>query len=193
MNREIKFRVWDNVDYRSTPFTLQDLQDKTIQFTNDCKVLQYTGLKDKNGKEIYEGDIVRYYTTYRTTQTHTGDNIPNGSYTEPMEPGIKCTEGEVIFKDGMFQLDNVDGPSFGDGMETPLQWHIFEPTLEDIKESIRTDKDSKDIFDWFNDPEEGDLPYLITEVAKVKDEAELLEMLRGIEVIGDIYQNPDLL
>lgn len=58
MNREIKFRLWDNVDYMSTPFTLQDIQDKKIQFTSDCKIMQFAGLLDKNGKEIYEGDII---------------------------------------------------------------------------------------------------------------------------------------
>lgn len=56
--REIKFRAWDNVDYMSTPFTLQDLQLKKVQFTADCQIMQYTGMKDVGGKEIYEGDVV---------------------------------------------------------------------------------------------------------------------------------------
>jgi len=55
--REIKFRVWDNVDYMSTPFTLKDIQEVKIQFTSDCQVMQFTGLYDKNNTPIYEGDI----------------------------------------------------------------------------------------------------------------------------------------
>lgn len=54
--RDIKFRVWG---YVSSPFTLRDIQNRSIQFTDEVKVMQYTGTKDRNGKEIYEGDIIR--------------------------------------------------------------------------------------------------------------------------------------
>ena len=56
--REIRFRVWDKVDYMSSPFTLEDLQLRKIQFTSECSAMQFTGLYDKNNQPIYEGDIV---------------------------------------------------------------------------------------------------------------------------------------
>src|SRR5690606_27697926 len=58
--KNTKFRVWDNVDYMSSQFTLKDVQEGRIKFTDDCLVMQFTGLRDKNGKMYCQNDIVRH-------------------------------------------------------------------------------------------------------------------------------------
>lgn len=61
MNREIKFRIWNDYDKKMIYWN-ELLKNKlanifTIPSYNKW-LMQYTGLHDKNGKEIYEGDIV---------------------------------------------------------------------------------------------------------------------------------------
>ncbi len=60
MSREIKFRAWD--EDNKVMLKPQDLSQSGAYWNwlgkIDAQLMQYTGLKDKNGKEIYEGDIV---------------------------------------------------------------------------------------------------------------------------------------
>ena len=61
MHREIKFRIWDkrNEEWNNGIAMSSHNGQLITNHNEDFELMQYTGLKDKNGKEIYEGDIIQ--------------------------------------------------------------------------------------------------------------------------------------
>ena len=59
MDREIKFRAWDGerMHYNILEWEMEDGFKETLKKNNIKSVIQYTGLSDKNGVDIYEGDF----------------------------------------------------------------------------------------------------------------------------------------
>ena len=58
--REIKFRAWDKeIKKMGTPFTLEFAIEQEGYRTNGLIFMQFTGLHDRNGKEIYENDLLK--------------------------------------------------------------------------------------------------------------------------------------
>ena len=97
--RDIKFKAWLKDEKRMVEVRSIDFHEEvniiTVNYNdifgfefneNEIELMQYTGLKDKNGKEIYEGDIVKF-------EGH--GYISN----------VQC--GEVIFKNGCFGIEYI--------------------------------------------------------------------------------------
>ena len=107
--RDIKFRVWDDEIKQMVPINRIDIGDGSCQpgifsskiydYWNRVELMEYTGIQDKNGNEIYEGDIVR---------TEMEPLVIDKTLPHPYSESF---EGEVRYHSGEFRIYNEKNES----------------------------------------------------------------------------------
>lgn len=105
--REIKFRAWDK-ERNEMRYGFEGQID--WEFRDDYPLMQYTGLKDKNGKEIYEGDIIQLW-----------------------KDKIKAYKVEIKWND--HYLGYEPWCQYIDGLDSPEQWGYEMEVIGNIYEN----------------------------------------------------------
>lgn len=140
MNKEIKFRAFDNenkymVTSKQGVFTAlrnsMNIVRQNDGYYNDGDLLkpnkekytlmQYTGLHDKNGKEIYEGDIVLYQDWEMAYEGGGNDSFINKGIVEYCEDNccFNVTERQTVDLADVLYKDNEDLEVIGNIYDNP--------------------------------------------------------------------------
>ena len=133
--REIKFRTWDKDGKKMLEVTgLETFDNRHIYYKKEMicnaatkrgdavEIMQYTGLKDKKGKEIYEGDIVKLVGDARDM----ANNFYEGEDLKRLDASEVVYKGHGFFADvmqsgyeGEMEFDLTDCKVIGNRFEHP--------------------------------------------------------------------------
>lgn len=119
MTRPIKFRAWDGVT-KKMYYNAEDgvtIDESTFSFgelarggQDSIALMQFTGLLDKNGKEIYEGDVLRC--AYTPDSGVTGVAVFETSHGYGIRDNKNAWQGQLGAKSSMEIIGNIyENPS----------------------------------------------------------------------------------
>ena len=145
---------------------------------------ELTGFIDKQGSRIFEGHRLEIPTIEVIYQTHTGDNIPNGSYTEPIDCALTYREVEVTFKDGCFGHETSYDRRPND--HCPLIYSVQNYWDKTMALDALDLKRGRELFDMDYSQAEEDLNYIMEEEGFNSLE-EMFKRINGVLIIGNIH------
>jgi len=99
MNRELKFKGW-NGKRMTREFSLKEMLSTQLEHNGLKELwLQWTGLRDRNGVEIYEGDVIKFHYFYQRLGAGLGieedeHEMVGEVYFDGYGYGIKKVEGQ---------------------------------------------------------------------------------------------------
>ena len=100
--REIKFRAWDKTEKRmKQPESLCHLDGELSKNIHSSLIpLQFTGLYDKNGKEIYEGDVISTHIPLAEAEKALHD-----LHVATANPDFQILIAEIVFREGTLAFE----------------------------------------------------------------------------------------
>lgn len=129
MSREIKFRAWNGKEMLHQPLCSTFGLHRFFGFIPvDAKLMEYTGLKDKNGKEIFEGDVISYWNGTMRMCKETDEGAKHYGSTDAWLKNTENKLKQVIFDAPSFRIEsgNPLGSQYLDGPEIEVIGNIYE-------------------------------------------------------------------